>query len=939
MGFLGKIAKQLLSDGSDLSKTTIVLPSERAKKYLRSELHKAKGGALLAPKMITIDRLIKDSAPLTVTDRTRAMLRLFEIHKEHLEPDEDGSFEEFMAWSTMLLSDFDEIDKYLLEAKQVFRNLADIKELETWELGEEKMTSAQKRFLAFWGRLSGYYYSLNTALENEGSCYNGRAFRDVAMNLDLLFKNDKDRSFVFAGFNALSTAEISIIKQLHTMGRAKVYIDADVFYLNDHDHEAGHFLRKIKTELGLNSIDFCEQYLKDRNLEIDLISCAQNTGQVKVASTLLSKMTPQEINDTLLLLADETLITSMINNIPKNVGKANITLGLPIRNTSLKTWVDLLFSIQENKIRFSTESIYFRDLQSFFRHPFLLSILSEGGKKQIGAIERSIVTHNRIFLRADKLELENGTKEIVELLCSKWAGWQDAVKRIRELNRIIYRGLVQEHAFEKALLESFDKSLVDLQSIIDEGFPEMKLSSFKQLFNAHWAKQSISYHGNPIDGLQIMGLLETRALDFKNVIAVGMNEGNLPPTNPIQTIIPMDLRRYLGLPTPREKQGLFANHFYRLLHSCEHLTVTYSTSEDKMGGSEPSRYLAQLELELCREMEHVKVNRKVYLLEETEEIPEKEFQKTPEVIERMDALFANSTSASMLRKFIDCPLDFYFRYVTDFGEADEVEEEIENSTFGTFIHETLEDLYRPFARFDKDGNPVEPQPRNITSLDIEEMLKVYKLELEKKFLKHFNNDKDAYRTGKNRLSFEMANELTKKFLESERDFISQQTELVFIESLESQYRQDLELNVNGVKKKMHLRGFIDRIDSIGGKYRIIDYKSGKIGDDHVRFAMRDQTEDDVVKSICNKNRKYVLQLMIYNYLFYKKHGELGRAGIISLVSGNGSTYELGTGKLSMQEVVDNFERYLERILEQIYDADIPFTHEANEMFSFCKYCE
>lgn len=939
MRFLEKVAKQIIESEFDLGHTTIVLPSERAIKYLRAELYRAKGGALRAPEMITIDRLVKSSSTLTVIDRTRALMKLFEIHLKNLKPDEDGSFEEFMAWSTMLLSDFDEIDRHLLEAKQVFKNLADIKELETWELGEEKMTPAQKRFLEFWDRLSDYYYTLNDRLEKEGSCYAGRAFREVANNLDLLFKKDKEMTFVFVGFNALSTAELSIMKQLQTMGRGEIYIDADEYYLNDQDHEAGYFLRKLKTELGVGSLSFTEDRLRSKELDIQFISCAQNTGQVKVASTLLSQMSKDEIKDTMLLLADETLITSMINNIPKNVGKANITLGLPIRNTSMKTWVDLIFSIQENKGRFSTESIYYRDLQSFFRHPFILSILSEDELKKINDIERSIVIQNRIFLRPDSLETDDFLQEIISTLFARWTDWHEAVQNIRSLNKTIYRLLKKEHAFEKALLEAFDKSLVDLQAIMNEGFPKMKLSSFKQLFNSHWSRQSIAYHGNPIDGLQIMGLLETRALDFKRIIAVGMNEGSLPPTNPIMTIIPMDLRRYLGLPTPREKQGLFAHHFYRLLHSCEQLTVTYSTSEDKMGGNEPSRYLAQLELELSRDADNINVEHSVYTLGEEQEIPEKEFVKTPEVVKRMDELFENSTSASMLRKYIDCPLDFYFRYVTDFGESDEVEEEIENSTFGTFIHETLEDLYRPFSRRDKNGKLVEPQPKNITSQDIEEMLKIYKLELEKKFMKHFNNDKDAYRTGKNRLSYEMANELTRKFLESERDFLALQTEEVFIESLESEYSHDLILNVNGAEKKMHLRGFIDRIDSIGGKYRIIDYKSGKIKDDDVSLSSRDKTQEDIVKSICNKNRKYVLQLMIYNYLFYKQHGELGTAGIISLVSGNGSTFELNTRNFPMQEIVDDFEAYLEQILEQIYDTSVPFRHEANEFFSYCKYCE
>ena len=185
----------------------------------------------------------------------------------------------------------------------------------------------------------------------------------------------------------------------------------------------------------------------------------------------------------------------------------------------------------------------------------------------------------------------------------------------------------------------------------------------------------------------------------------------------------------------------------------------------------------------------------------------------------------------------------------------------------------------------------------------------------------------------------MANELTRKFLESERDFLSRQTEPVFIESLESEYTHDLTLNVHGKEKKLHLRGFIDRIDSIGGKYRIIDYKSGKIKSEYVSISSRDKTTEDIVKSICNTNRKYVLQLMIYNYLFYKKHGELGTAGIISLVSGNGETFELNTVKFPMQQIVDDFETYLAMILEDIYDTSVPFLHEASEYFSYCKYCE
>lgn len=938
--FLDRVAAYILQNDLDPEDLTIVLPSERSIKYMRSSLFKSAGKPLLSPEIVTIDRWIKDHSERTVIDRTRALLRLFEVHLKHAKTEKDRSFDEFLTWGNILLSDFDEIDRYLLNAKQVFKNLADIKELESWNIEEKDMTQAQKDFLEFWDRLPDYYYELNQLLEKDNICYAGSAFRYVSDNVGVLFGSNNNRKFVFAGFNALSPAEMSIMRQLDNMGRAHILIDSDRFYYDNNSHEAGSFLRKLSAHLDNKRLSFQNDELATKEMDIRVVECAQATGQVKVASTVLAVLSESEMNNTLLLLADESLISSMINNIPKNVGKANITLGLPIRNTAVKTWVELIINIQENKGRFNTEAIYYKDLQSLWRHPFLLSILDDQEKIRLNEEERNIVRYNRIFLSREKLKVGEKVMQILELLTRHWNNnWLEGVRAVRALNRLIYKELSREFAFEKALLESFDAAMMEFEAILSEGIPEMKMGSFKHLFNQHWTMKSVAYHGNPIDGLQIMGLLETRALDFERIICLGMNEGNLPPTNPVQTIIPMDLRKYLGLPTPREKQGLFAHHFYRLLHGCHDLLVTYSTAEDKMGGNEPSRYLAQLELELCRQNKNIKLTREVYSLITEEEKTRKEFEKTPETIARLDALFAKSTSASMLRKYLDCPLDFYFRYVMDFGEADDVEEEIENSTFGTFIHETLEQLYRPFARYDEDGNPVSPAPTNIKSVDVDRMLKNYSVILDEQFMKHFNGDKDAFTKGKNRLSYEMAHELTKRFLKSERKFLMAQTQPVFIESLESEYSVDLELEIHGIKKMIRLRGFIDRIDSVGGKIRIIDYKSGKVEDDYVRNRVGDKTSDDLIESMSQTGRKHVLQLMLYNYLYYKNKGVIPESGIISLVSGNGKLFKLNTNKIPMEQVVEEFPEYLQKILEDVYDERVPFIHEASAWVSYCKYCE
>ncbi|MEJ6776372.1 MAG: PD-(D/E)XK nuclease family protein [Crocinitomicaceae bacterium] len=938
MNFIEKVANYILEEKIELQYLTIVLPSERAKKYLTSALFQSYGKPIIAPEIITMDRWVKAYSKDTVIDNTRALLRLFEIQLKEAKTVEDHSFDEFLTWGNILLSDYNEIDRYLLDADQVFRNLADIKEIEQWSFGEAELTDSQKRFMEFWDRLPGYYKALNKSLEKSGVCYTGKAFKYLTSNIDILFKEDKKRQFLFAGFNALSKAELSVLKQLDQMGRAHIIINADDYYWKNKSHEAGSFLRQLSNTLDGKKLNFIEDELSHKEMNVQMIECAQNTGQVKVASTILKGLSEEEIDETLLLLADETLIGSILKNLPRNIGKANITLGLPIRNTAVRTWVDLIFSIQENKIRFKTKAIYFNDLQNFWNHPFLLGIINEEEKKHLIDVEQNVIRQNKIFLNPESLALGELSKKILLLLTSNWRGdWKNAIIEIRKINTLIYASLEKEAAFEKAVIECFDHSLVDYQNIIEEGIPEMSLKSFKNLFNQHWGMKSIAYHGNPMNGLQIMGLLETRGLDFKRIICVGMNEGELPPTNSMQTMIPMDLRRYLGLPTPREKQGLFAHHFYRLLHHCEDFYVTYCSANESIGSSEPSRYLMQIEMELSRFNPNIKIQKKIYSLDAEKEEMLKEIIKTREIKTRLDTLLLKSASASMFKKYVTCPLDFYFRYVMDFGEADSVEEEIENSTFGTFIHDTLEELYTPFARLDKQGNKRTPTPVNITSFDVEKMLKASKIVMHHKFMEHFNGDRDSFMKGKNLLTYQMAIELTERFLKSEIKFLSEQRELVFIEALEQEYSALIPVEVNGEVKEVNLRGFIDRIDRVGDQIRIIDYKSGKVKNEDVEFRAMDTNEQNITQTL--GARKHVLQLIQYAFLYKHKHNVLPTSSIISFISGNNEPFVLDTKKNDLEEVVDNFPKYIGRILSEMYDEKIPFAHDTSQYYSYCQYCD
>ena len=944
MKFTDQIAEYITENELNLSHLTIVLPSERAKKYIASSLFKINGKALLAPKMITIDRWVRGLSQKTVIDKTRALLRLFEIQLKDAKSDEDRSFDDFLTWGNMLLSDFDELDRYLLDSKQLFTNLAAIKDLENWNVdswsfGNENVTESQKRFMEFWDRLPAYYTALNEVLDKEGVCYMGKAYRFVAENLDVVFQEDKESRFLFAGFNALSPAEISIMKQLHQMGRGHILINADKFYLETESHEAGRFLRDLQQKLGLREMSFVNDTLLHETKEIEIIECAQTAGQAKVAGTILEEMEEEEIKNSLILLADESLIVPLLKNLPKKIGKANITLGLPLRNTALRTWVEILFGIQENKLRFKSEGVYFNDLQKLWNHPFISAILPKEEKERIVTIEHEIISRNSIFLSLDKIEVGPIGNQLMQLIFKPWKdNFQNGLTAIRQLSNAIYKLLSKEFEFEKAILQGFDTALMDFGNIVSEGLPAMSLRSFKTLFNQHWNLKSIAYHGNPLEGLQIMGLLETRLLDFETIICLGMNEGSMPPTNPIQTMVPMDLRNYFGLPTPREKQGLFAHHFYRLLHSCKKMYVTYTSAQEKVGSNEESRYLLQLELELSRLNRDIHITKRFYTVPQEEKTEKTHtISKTPEIIARMDEIFAHSTSASMLKKYAACPLDFYYQYIMEFGEEEKVEEEVENSTFGTFIHNALETMYTPFARFNKQGEKVEPAPPSITSFDIDTMLKHYEYEINKEFSKHFNDDKEAFSKGKNLLSYKMAVELTKRFLEKEKEFLIEQTEPVFIESLERQLRAELEVDVFGEKKKVALKGFVDRIDSIGGKFRIIDYKSGKV-EEKDTSTNKTKVDLDVLVKNC-QDKKHILQLIMYCYLFKANYNELPReASIISFINIKDGVFKLDTGNISIEEAVEMFPEIIQKILEQMYDKSVDFEHNSKSFVSFCAYC-
>jgi ATP-dependent helicase/nuclease subunit B len=940
MKFIDEIAEYIKNNDLKLNKLTIVIPSQRAKKYISSALFKVYGKPLFSPDIITIDSWIRRNCPKTIIDKTRLLLMLYEIHINSSYTSEDEVFEDFMNWGPILLNDIDEIDRYEVPSKQVFQNLANIKDIENWSFNSEELSLGQHKFLEFWDRLADYYTLLQIKLEQNNCTYLGNAYRIIAENIDLILKEDSEHQFIFAGFNALSKSELKIMRLLQQMGKAHILIDADLYYLEDNNHEAGVFLNTLKRTLQIKDIPFTKDVLKSKTLNVKVIECAQKTGQVKVMGSKLQDASQHTIENTLVLLADESLIVPVLQNIPENVKKANITLGLPLLHTAIKTWIELIFSIQESKNRWKTSGIYIYDLQRFWSHPFVLASMDHKQRRHIASLEEKFIAKNTLFIGLSKLEIGKTHDALLQAITTNWeSNWQLAMHQIRKMNALVHNELQNGYPFEKALIQSFDSGIQDFNNIINEGLPAMTLKSFKHIFQQHWGNISIAYHGNPIEGLQIMGLLETRLLDFENIIILGFNEGNLPPINPIQTLIPMDLRAYFELPTPRQKQGLFAHHFYRLLHYCKNLTITYCSSSESMGSNEASRYLQQLELELQRNNSNVKISKEFYFIPNNKSVinNSNKIDKSPELKHRLDEFFTKPISASAVNKYLNCPLDFYYRHVLDFGEEDSIEEEVENSQLGTFIHHTLEKLYEPFARHDKNGQLKDNQPKNILPNDVKGMLTKYSSYLRAEFIEHFDGDESAFSTGKNLLSYNMAHELMERLLKKEIEYLSKQSLPVHIEYLEVKLTADLEIERNGKMKKIPVKGYIDRIDSIGDQFRIVDYKTGKINKEDVNFK-KGLDQEDLITGF--KSVKHVVQLAFYCYLFQKNFNFIpSEAAIISLINSSESPIKMESDVITLKELTAIFPKFMEQVITDIYDESKPFQHKQTYDVSYCKYCD
>lgn len=901
--FISNVVEAVLKGPKKLEELTFVLPSQRACVFLKEELLKNISTTAFLPKIESIENFIQELADLHLIDNTQLLFEFYSIYKTTIPKNNVESFESFSQWATIALHDFNEIDSYLVDTKDFFSNLKDVKKLDKW-FQDKKPSNLAINYLHFFENLNLLYDALYRSLISNKFGYQGLIYREATENLEFYMNGDSEKEVVFIGFNALNRAEENIFQELLNNGLATVYWDANESFFKN-TNEAGVFLRKYKKEWPYyKENEFLWDTTKcETNQNIHLIGAPKNSTQIKYAGELLS--TFNDFNKTALVLADENLLTLTLNSLPNNVNAINITMGYPLKDIPVASLFDKLFKMHLNQQKFNEKGIafYYKDVLNLLSDPFLNKLY----KEEIQYITSKIKKENSIFLTVEALEigLSIAQKTALSVLFSLFHFSKTTTEIIAQCSLLINELKPYVEGVEKEYLFRFHNVFQQLETLNSKYKHISDLKTLALFYNQILQNEKLSFQGEPLQGLQLMGMLETRALDFETLVITSVNEGILPGGKNDFSFIPYDVKKYFDLPTYQEKDAIFSYHFQRLLQRAKTVYLIYNTETDGYGSGEKSRFLTQLEINnttITKSIISPKIQpTKTTLLE---------IKKSPEVIEKLKAVFTAGISPSALANYIYNPVSFYEQKVLGIREDDEVEETIAANTMGSVIHDVLEHMYIPFIG------------KFLRKEDIAEMQKSTISLLEKYFEKHYL--KGNIQTGKNKLIFEVSKSYIDRFLTQELQLLNHGKALKII-ALEK--KLNCEITIEGVDFPIKLRGIVDRVDELDGVTRIIDYKTGKV--DSNQLKMTDF-------SVINEDYKYTkaMQVMLYSFMFLETSqttfNEL-ESGIISfknLKAGflkmNFSSAVRGKDNQVSEERIDSFMLEIKKIIVEILNPEIPF---------------
>ncbi len=941
--FLLRIAEYIHQNNIDTRSLCVVLPNRRAKLFLNKHLAAVYQKNIWAPEILSIEDLVFTITQLQIADSLKLLIELYQIHLQ-LDKQNPRTFDEFIGTGMLMLHDFNDVDIALANASDIFSYLSEAKAISRWSPDGTPLTANEKEYLSFFSKLKEYYQKYAEVLLSKKFCYQGLAYRYAVESPSLIKSNLCFDNILFAGFNALSPVEEKLFECIQKERNTKILWDVDDYYFSNPNHEAGKFLRKHAKNPHFDVLQhLSKDFLEPKKLT--LIGVPRMVGQAKTAAAILTTefASDSKIEKTALVLADESLLFPVLNSIPESVHTLNLTMGLPLRNTPMYSFFNQCFSTASNASRYqllrkSPQAVYyFKDIVALLQHPYIRTLFS-GEYDYLLKILAEINSKNRSFYTAKAIQdLFPGIsiigRQFIEQLFIPEIKPSGFIKTLQQLLGLIRDGFVYvlknskipSFEIELEYLLHFDKLLATLSSYFAQGNYITQISTLKSIFEQLSILESVPFYGEPLQGLQILGLLETRTLDFENIILLSANEGNIPSGKHQQTFIPPDIRAEFGLQTHRDRESIMAYHFYHLLQRAKNIYLVYNTESGEMGGGEKSRFIAQLLHELPKynpkiiiEQQFVNINPKL-----TNSLKPLIVEKTPEIMQLLNDKAVKGFSPTSLINYLRCSLKFYFSDIIGLREPENITEEIDAKTMGTIIHDVLENLFIPFT-----GKVMKED-------DFKGMLKIVDDLIEKSFLKNYQDGDIA--NGKNRLTAEVIKCYLYKQIEFEIKEIkvfSNENKQQTILAVEKWLGTHLEIDLDEDALSVKLKGKCDRIDKIGDNVRIIDYKTGKVEKTELEFS-------DFMELIIKTKYEKSFQLLMYAYLYSKntvlKLLEM-ESGIIAVGKPQKSFLKV---KIDKSEFINHdqileFEKVIKFVLNDIFNSKLPF--KKAEDTARCKFC-
>ena len=909
--FIFDVLKNLKDKGEDLSSLSFILPSKRAGVFLRQELSAVVNKTIFSPNIISIEEFVEDLAKLKSITNTELLFEFYNSYLALTPKKEQEPFESFSKWAQILLQDFNEIDRYLIPQNKIFDYLGAIKELDHWSL-EDNKTDVVKNYLKFWDKLKLYYKHYTEALIDKKTGYQGLIYRQAVTNIKNYCSSTKQKH-IFLGFNALNTADETIIQELLENSLAEVFWDVDDVFINNPIHDAGLFTRNHKTNwkyFEKNPFNWItNHYSKSKNIEI--LGVPKNIGQAKTIGSILKIIETQNPNlkSTAVVLGDENLLIPVLNSIPSSIDKLNITMGFPLSSIPLASLFEQLFAIHKK----ASDKYYYKDIIGLLSHQFIRPLFSNEDTNTASLLIETIKKNNLVYLSL--IDLKAYTKnnsEILELLFNNWKNTaNNAIENCFFLIKLIKEHLSikkEDHLISLEYLYRFNKLFNELFRL-NESYKHINdISALFSIYKELLTSETLDFQGEPLEGLQVMGMLESRVLDFETVIISSVNEGVLPSGKSNNSFIPFDVKVENELPTYKEKDAVYTYHFYRLLQRAKNVYILYNTEADILTGGEKSRFINQLELEDIHTFNHKIV---------TPQVPSfntelKEIVKTKAIVNQLKEIAKRGFSPSSLTNYTRNPLDFYYQKLLGIKDLEDVEETVAANTMGTVVHDTLEALYIPSI-----GKLLQVE-------DIKKMIPKIDSNITM-FFKKVYADGDMTK-GKNLIIFEIAKRYVQNFLNLEiKDLKAGNT--IKIIALEA--KTEIPLNIPELGFEVNLKGTVDRVDEYNGITRIIDYKTGKV--DASQTSILDW--EDITSDYKKYSKSF--QILAYAYMMntVKPLNFPIEAGIISFKNLNAGFLKFtkkekqrGGNKdtLITQETLDSYFEELKKLIIEICNPEINF---------------